>query len=104
MALGAALDASQHGSILLGPVEAANMFLYQAMSASLAKVGLLSSTGRSRLLDADTDGYLREEGGASLVIRSELGSLQTVVRNHDGRTASFTVPSGLSKRRCLEAA
>ena len=99
MALGAALDALQHGSILLGPVASASQ---PGQSGNAFEHWWVQ-------FNADTDGYVREEGGSSLVPRSALGvfialgSLQTVATNHDGGTASFTVPSQVSTPAYAEA-
>ncbi|KAL4993865.1 hypothetical protein BDV10DRAFT_189556 [Aspergillus recurvatus] len=68
-----------------------------------SKMNLLSPTGRSRMWDADADGYARGEGTAALALKRlsdavrDGDHIECVIRetgiNQDGRTSGLTVPS-----------
>ena len=68
-----------------------------------SKMNLLSPTGRSRMWDADADGYARGDGIASLVLKrlsdaiADGDHIEYLIRetgvNQDGKSSGLTVPS-----------
>ena len=68
-----------------------------------SKMNLLSPTGRSRMWDADADGYARGDGVASIVLKrlsdaiADGDHIECLIRetgaNQDGRSTGLTVPS-----------
>ncbi len=79
-----------------------NLLLGPELFIAFAKAGMLSRSGRCRVLDAGSDGYVRGEGVAALVLRplglavAEGDFIYGVIRgsaeNHGGKTHSFTAP------------
>ncbi|TDZ16978.1 Polyketide synthase-nonribosomal peptide synthetase [Colletotrichum orbiculare MAFF 240422] len=69
-----------------------------------SKLNMLSPTGRSRMWDADADGYARGDGVAAVLLKrlgdavADGDAIHGVIRNtgftHDGRTLGITMPSG----------
>ncbi|TLD19852.1 hypothetical protein PspLS_09593 [Pyricularia sp. CBS 133598] len=69
-----------------------------------SKLNMLSPTGRSRMWDADADGYARGDGIAAVMLKrlsdaiADGDVIEGVIRNtgftHDGRTLGITMPSG----------
>ncbi|KAH7077443.1 putative lovastatin nonaketide synthase [Paraphoma chrysanthemicola] len=80
-------------TLLLGP----------EMYVAESNMHMLSPTGRSRMWDADADGYARGDGIASVVLKKLSDALadgdhiECIIRetgiNQDGRTQGITVPS-----------
>ncbi|KAL0930671.1 Polyketide synthase-nonribosomal peptide synthetase 1 [Colletotrichum truncatum] len=83
-----------------------------------SKLNMLSPTGRSRMWDADADGYARGDGVAAVILKrlsdaiADGDVIEGIIRNtgftHDGRTLGITMPSGqaqadLIKRTYAEA-
>jgi acyl transferase domain-containing protein len=74
---------------------------------------MLSPTGRSRMWDADADGYARGEGFATVVLKpltqalADGDHIETIIRetgvNQDGRSAGLTVPSSLSQASLIQS-
>ncbi|CAI4215786.1 unnamed protein product [Parascedosporium putredinis] len=72
---------------------------------------MLSPTGKSRMWDANADGYARGEGVASVVLKTlsdairDGDNIHTVIReigvNHDGRTAGLTMPSATAQAHLI---
>jgi len=90
----------------LPPVEA-NVAGFQGMYIAESKLNMLSPTGRSRMWDADADGYARGEGLAAVVLKPLSAALEDgdhiecIIRgtgiNQDGRTAGLTMPSNIAQ-------
>ncbi|OLN95800.1 Polyketide synthase-nonribosomal peptide synthetase 1 [Colletotrichum chlorophyti] len=69
-----------------------------------SKLNMLSPTGRSRMWDADADGYARGDGVATVLLKrlsdaiADGDMIEGIIRNtgftHDGRTLGITMPSG----------
>jgi hybrid polyketide synthase/nonribosomal peptide synthetase ACE1 len=78
-----------------------------------SKLNMLSPTGRSRMWDADADGYARGEGIASVVLKTLSAALEDgdhiecIIRetavNQDGRTAGMTMPSNTAQTDLIRA-
>ncbi|CRG89192.1 Nonribosomal peptide synthetase 14 [Talaromyces islandicus] len=77
-----------------------------------SKMNLLSPTSRSRMWDADADGYARGDGVAVVVMKTLKDALadgdhiECVVRetglNQDGRTGGLTVPSSEAQAQLIQ--
>ncbi|KAE8152734.1 putative polyketide synthase [Aspergillus avenaceus] len=84
-----------------------NLLLSPLGYISESKLNMLSPTGRSRMWDADADGYARGEGVAAVMLTTLSAAIQdgdridAVIRktgvNHDGRTKGITVPSAAAQ-------
>lgn len=79
---------------------------------------MLSSNGKCKVFDASADGYVRGEGSGGIVLRRYADAVQdlkldstgappilAVIRgctlNQDGRSASFTAPSGSAQQELI---
>ncbi|RAL08959.1 uncharacterized protein BO97DRAFT_397180 [Aspergillus homomorphus CBS 101889] len=68
-----------------------------------SKMNLLSPTGRSRMWDADADGYARGDGVAAVILKrlsdaiADGDHIESIIRdtgvNQDGKSTGLTVPS-----------
>ena len=77
-----------------------------------SKLHMLSATGRSRMWDADADGYARGEGFASVVLKRLSSAIQDgdhiecIIRetgvNQDGRTTGITMPSNTAQTALIK--
>ena len=86
-----------HGEVELAIVAGANLLVNPNITASFVDGGVLSESGRCKVLDARADGYVRSEGIASLVLKPEAQAqsdddrVYTLIAgssvNSDGRTA-----------------
>ncbi|GKZ79776.1 type I Iterative Polyketide synthase (PKS) [Aspergillus niger] len=84
-----------------------NLLLSPLPYVSESKLNMLSPTGRSRMWDADADGYARGEGVAAVMLKSLSAAIQDgdriegVIRetgvNQDGRTKGITMPSAVAQ-------
>ncbi|KAF2098822.1 polyketide synthase [Rhizodiscina lignyota] len=78
-----------------------------------SKLHMLSPTGRSRMWDADADGYARGEGFAAVFLKTltqaiaDGDHIECIVRetgvNQDGRTSGITVPSAMSQTALIRS-
>lgn len=74
---------------------------------------MLSPTGRSRMWDADADGYARGEGFASILLKTlsqaikDGDHIECLIRetgvNQDGRTSGITMPSSISQTALIKS-
>ncbi|KAK7716313.1 putative PKS/NRPS-like protein biosynthetic cluster [Diaporthe eres] len=81
----------------------ANLILGPELYIGEAKLNMLSPTGRSRMWDADANGYARGEGVASVILKRlsdairDGDHIECVIResgvNSDGRTKGITMPN-----------
>ncbi|GAB1211417.1 hypothetical protein ATERTT37_000531 [Aspergillus terreus] len=81
----------------------ANLMLSPQMFIAASNLQMLSPTSRSRMWDAQADGYARGEGVASVLLKrlsdavADGDPIECVIRavgvNHDGRSMGFTMPS-----------
>jgi hybrid polyketide synthase/nonribosomal peptide synthetase ACE1 len=72
-----------------------------------SNLNMLSPTGRSRMWDADADGYARGEGVASILMKrlsdaiADGDHIECIIRetgvNQDGRTPGITMPSSIAQ-------
>ncbi|KAI0424987.1 hypothetical protein F5Y09DRAFT_347142 [Xylaria sp. FL1042] len=84
-----------------------NLILSPAMYIAESNLRMLSPTGRSRMWDADADGYARGEGVAAVFMKTLSAALEDgdhiecIIRatalNQDGRTPGLTMPSGTAQ-------
>ena len=84
-----------------------NLLLYPLPYVSESKLNMLSPTGRSRMWDADADGYARGDGVAAVVLKTLSAALEDgdqidcIIRetgvNQDGRTKGITMPSAIAQ-------
>ena len=94
-----------------------NLILLPSTSASLARLGSLSNTGRSKTLDASADGYGRGESCISLVLQSHTSDnlsdclvnrpyavVHGSAYNQDGRSSGLTAPNGPAQTSLIKSA
>ena len=74
---------------------------------------MLSPTGRSRMWDADVDGYARGEGFAAVILKplsqaiADNDHIECIIRetgiNQDGRTKGITMPSATAQAALIRS-
>ena len=107
VALHLAVRALRNGEADLALACGVNLLLTPDTSLMLAKAGLLAADGRCKAFDASANGYVRGEG-CGVVVLKPLGQAQrdgdrvlATIRgsalNHDGRSSSFTAPTGAAQ-------
>ncbi|KAH8753456.1 hypothetical protein BGZ57DRAFT_958474 [Hyaloscypha finlandica] len=89
-----------------------NLILSPGMYIVESKLNMLSPTGRSRMWDADANGYARGEGIASVVLKTlsdaiaDGDHIECIIRetgvNQDGRTVGMTMPSGKAQADLIQ--
>lgn len=97
-----AVRSIQAGECEIALVGAANVILQPHISIAYGRSGMLASDGRCKFGDALADGYVRSEGAAVLVLKSEEMALRDGDRifavilgsavNNDGGSDSFGTP------------
>ncbi|KAI0383251.1 hypothetical protein F5Y04DRAFT_287431 [Hypomontagnella monticulosa] len=93
-------------------VAGVNLVFSPEMFSFLSSLRMLSPTGRSRMWDANADGYARGEGFAAVVIKTlkkalvDGDDIEGVIRNtgvnQDGRSAGLTVPSATAQAELMK--
>ncbi|KAL2833070.1 putative polyketide synthase [Aspergillus pseudoustus] len=89
-----------------------NLLLSPLPYVSESKLNMLSPTGRSRMWDADADGYARGEGVGAVILKTLSAALRdgdpitAIIRetgvNQDGRTKGITMPSALAQAALIK--
>ncbi|MEU4000326.1 beta-ketoacyl synthase N-terminal-like domain-containing protein, partial [Streptomyces fungicidicus] len=102
-ALHLAVQSLQQGECALALTGGINLVLTPARYTSFAKAGMLSPTGSCRPFDERADGYVRGEGGGTVLLKPLADAVRDgdhiygVIRgsavNHSGRTRTLTHPS-----------
>ncbi|RYP78151.1 hypothetical protein DL769_003232 [Monosporascus sp. CRB-8-3] len=109
MELGAAYKFANH----ILQVAGSNLILGPEQYIAQSKLQMLSPTGRSRMWDADADGYARGEGVAAIVLKklnqaiADGNHIEWVIRetslNQDGGTLGITMPSATAQETLIRA-
>ncbi|HWD60158.1 MAG TPA: SDR family NAD(P)-dependent oxidoreductase [Stellaceae bacterium] len=107
----AALRAGHIETALVGGV---NLLLSPYPFIGFAQAGMLSPSGRCRAFAADSDGYVRAEGGGVVVLKplaaalADADAIRAVIRgtavNTSGRTAGLSQPSEAAQADLLREA
>ncbi|SHM03538.1 type I polyketide synthase [Vreelandella subglaciescola] len=97
-----ACQAIRSGDISMAITGGISLHLHPYGFLIFSKAGMLSSSGRCRVFDADGDGYVRSEGGGLFILKEYEQALADNDRilavvagsamNTDGRKAGLTVP------------
>ncbi|MFC9944107.1 SDR family NAD(P)-dependent oxidoreductase [Streptomyces pratensis] len=98
-----AVQSLQNGECGLALAGGINLVLTPARHTSFAKTGMLSPTGSCHPFDERADGYVRGEGGGTVLLKPLVDAVRDgdniygVIRgsavNHSGRTRTLTYPS-----------
>lgn len=113
-----AVQSLRNGEVNVAVAAGANLILGPEMYISESKLHMLSPTGRSRMWDADADGYARGEGFSAVILKplsralADGDHIECIIRetgvNQDGRTKGITMPNAASQisliRRTYERA
>ncbi|KAL2834693.1 hypothetical protein BJY01DRAFT_259424 [Aspergillus pseudoustus] len=112
VALHQAVTALQQHECPVAIAAGTNLMLSPYFFITTAKMTMLSPEGRSRMWDANANGYARGEGVASLVLKrlrdavADGDPIECVIRatgvNQDGRTLGLTMPSAVAQQRLIE--
>ncbi|WP_149551169.1 SDR family NAD(P)-dependent oxidoreductase [Streptomyces marokkonensis] len=102
-ALHLAVQSLQQGECALALAGGINLVLTPARHTSFTKAGMLSPTGSCRPFDERADGYVRGEGGGTVLLKPLAdavrdgdhiyGVIKGSAVNHSGRTRTLTHPS-----------
>ncbi|KAI2612374.1 PKS-NRPS hybrid [Hypoxylon fragiforme] len=108
-----AVQTLRGGESSVAVVAGSNLILGPEQYIAESKLQMLSPTGRSRMWDADADGYARGEGVAAIVLKklsqaiADGDHIECVVRetglNQDGRTPGITMPSSSAQAALIRA-
>ncbi|KAL2756326.1 hypothetical protein ACRALDRAFT_1033186 [Sodiomyces alcalophilus JCM 7366] len=103
VALHQAVQALRSGEVNLAVAAGVNLILGPEKYIYESQLSMLSPTGRSRMWDADADGYARGEGFVAVIIKrlsqalADNDHIECIIRetgvNQDGRSEGLTVPS-----------
>jgi acyl transferase domain-containing protein/NAD(P)-dependent dehydrogenase (short-subunit alcohol dehydrogenase family)/acyl carrier protein len=107
-----AVRSIQAGECDIALVGAANVILQPHISIAYGRSGMLAADGRCKFGDASADGYVRSEGAAVLVLKSEEMALRDgnrifavvlggAVNNDGGSSGSFGTPCRLGQEELL---
>lgn len=95
-------------------VSAVNLLLSPELSMAFSDAGMLAKDGRCKTFDQAADGYVRGEGGGTLVLKklsaalADHDSILAVIKgsamNQDGASNGLTAPNGLAQQAVIKAA
>ncbi|KAI9039672.1 type I polyketide synthase [Aspergillus affinis] len=112
VALHHAVTALQQQECSLALAAGTNLIQAPNIFVSTTKIQMLSPTGKSRMWDAEADGYARGEGVISIVLKrlrdalADGDSVECIIRatatNQDGRTMGLTMPSSVSQLQLIK--
>ncbi|KAH8817006.1 polyketide synthase [Xylogone sp. PMI_703] len=107
VALHHAVQTLRSGESSIAVAAGVNLILGPELYIFESKLHMLSPTGRSRMWDADADGYARGEGFASVILKTlkqaiaDNDHIECIIRNtgvnQDGRTTGITMPGWKSQ-------
>ncbi|PON22311.1 beta-ketoacyl synthase domain-containing protein [Trichoderma gamsii] len=113
VALHHAVQTLRSGESSLAVAAGVNLILGPDPYILESKLHMLSPTGRSRMWDADADGYARGEGFASILLKTlsqaikDGDHIECLIRetgvNQDGRTSGITMPSSISQTALIKS-
>ncbi|KAI1505453.1 putative hybrid NRPS/PKS enzyme [Biscogniauxia marginata] len=113
VALHQAVQTLRSGESSIAVVAGSNLILGPEQYIAESKLQMLSPTGRSRMWDADADGYARGEGVASVVLKRldqallDGDHIECVIRetglNQDGKTPGITMPSASAQAALIRS-
>lgn len=111
VALHLAVQELRRGEAKVALVCGSNLLLGPEPYIAESKLGMLSPDGRSRMWDANADGYARGDGVAVVVLKTLAAALEDgdhiecIVRetgiNQDGATMGITMPSAGAQQRLI---
>jgi hybrid polyketide synthase/nonribosomal peptide synthetase ACE1 len=107
-----AVQALRSGTSRVAVAAGTNLLLHAIPYISESKLNMLSPTGRSRMWDADADGYARGEGVAAVILKTLSSALEDgdqiecIIRetgvNQDGKTKGITMPSAIAQASLIK--
>ncbi|RDW90313.1 uncharacterized protein DSM5745_02088 [Aspergillus mulundensis] len=113
VALHHAVQTLREGNSKVAVAAGANLIFTPTNYIAESNVNMLSPTGRSRMWDADADGYARGEGVAAVVLKTlsqaiaDGDPIECVIRetglNQDGRTTGITMPSNVAQAELIRS-
>ncbi|KAI1819734.1 PKS-NRPS hybrid [Xylaria intraflava] len=113
IAMHQAVQVLRAGESTVAVVAGSNLILGPEQYIAESKLQMLSPTGRSRMWDADADGYARGEGVAAIVLKklsqaiADGDHIECVIRetglNQDGKTPGITMPSPTAQEALIRA-
>jgi hybrid polyketide synthase / nonribosomal peptide synthetase ACE1 len=112
IALHQAVQILRSGESRIAVAAGSNLIIGPEPYIAESKLKMLSPTGRSRMWDADADGYARGDGVSAVVLKTLSAALEDgdhiecIVRetgtNHDGRTKGITMPSATAQMALIQ--
>jgi amino acid adenylation domain-containing protein len=113
VALHQAVQTLRLGESMVAVAAGVNLILGPEPYIFESKLHMLSPTGRSRMWDADADGYARGEGFGTTVLKTlkqaiiDNDDIECVIRetgvNQDGRTTGITMPNAASQAALVKS-
>lgn len=114
VALNQAVQTLRAGVSRVAVAAGTNLLLDPGPYVSESNLNMLSPTGRSRMWDADADGYARGEGVAAVILKTLSSAMEDgdhiecIIRetavNQDGRTKGITMPSAIAQASLIRDA
>lgn len=109
-----AVDSLRSGQCDLALAGGSHLIVDPVVIGVLCRLTALSLTGRSRVFDAEADGFVRGEGAGMVVLKRLSQALEdgdvvyaTIlggVTNHDGRSTSLSTPRGEAQEKAMRTA